>query len=272
MKIKKRFNSLHGIVVKGDSVANFTLTETAYGSGVNLPEHNHGLPYFCFVLTGGFTESNKRKSQICRPSALIFHPADESHANSFHVPTHCFNLQMNENWIERLRRNSVMVETPAEFHGGVLPQLAAKVYREFCRKDELSPLIVEGLMLEIFGEMSRQSKKHSDGKTPGWLVTAREILHDRFLENLSLAEIAQTVGVHETHLAREFRRYYRCTVGEYLRQLRIESASRRLSDSDAPITEIALTAGFFDQSHFGKTFKHFTGMSPAAYRKIFRVR
>jgi len=39
-----------------------------------------------------------------------------------------------------------------------------------------------------------------------------------------------------------------------------------------PLSEIALAAGFFDQSHFSKTFKHINGMSPATYRRTFRPR
>ena len=65
-------------------------------------------------------------------------------------------------------------------------------------------------------------------------------------------------------------RRYGCTVGEYVRRLRIEFACRELSDSEKPLAFIAQNAGFFDQSHFSKTFKLLTGQSPAAYRKLLR--
>jgi AraC family transcriptional regulator len=48
--------------------------------------------------------------------------------------------------------------------------------------------------------------------------------------------------------------------------LRIEEACAALTTSDMPINEIALAAGFYDQSHFSNTFKKITGMTPAAWR------
>ena len=269
MKIKSQFDSLHGTVIKKDSIASLTLTETAYASNLNLSMHKHQLPYFCFVIAGGFSENYGRHSRVCKSSTLIFHPADEAHSDSFHTETRCFNLQMDETWIKRVQGSSIEIGNPAEFRGGVLSRLAAKVYLEFCRMDGLSSLIVEGLMLEILGEMARQFAQRAGTKPPLWLVRVQEILHDNFRENQSLSEIAQIAGVHETHLAREFRRYFRCTIGDYIRRLRIEFACRELSVSAAPIAEIAQAAGFFDQSHFGRTFKQFTGLSPALYRKTF---
>jgi AraC family transcriptional regulator len=78
--------------------------------------------------------------------------------------------------------------------------------------------------------------------------------------------------VHPVHLARTFRRYYHCSPGEYVRRLRLESATRELCASDASLIEIALAAGYCDQSHFSKSFKRHTGMSPARFRASCRPR
>jgi AraC family transcriptional regulator len=137
--------------------------------------------------------------------------------------------------------------------------------------DDLSPLVVEGLMLELIGEASRQFLRLSR-PDPHWLQQARDLIHQQFHDGLTLSLIARSVGVHHTHLAREFRRRYRCTVGEYVRRLRVEFACRQLSSSDMPLSEIAQAAGFVDQSHFTRTFKIRTGMSPARYRSTFHDR
>jgi AraC family transcriptional regulator len=78
--------------------------------------------------------------------------------------------------------------------------------------------------------------------------------------------IADLVGVHPVHLASTFRQHYRCTIGEYVRHLRIEFACRMISSSEASLADIALAAGFFDQSHFSKAFKQLTGMTPSQFR------
>ena len=147
-----------------------------------------------------------------------------------------------------------------------------RLYGEFRNSDEVSPLVMEGLALEIMSELSRNSMKDSAKKSPAWLKRARDVIHSRFSECLTLAGVAESVDVHPVHLASVFRRFYRCSVGEYIRRLRIESACEEIARSDTPLTQIALGAGFSDQSHFSKTFKHLMGMTPSQYRSILRPR
>ena len=271
-KMNHQLESSYGTVIRSEVVAGLTLTETAYTPSLKLPRHFHQSAYFCFVLQGRFNEFYERKSRACRPSTLIFHPSGEWHADNFHAPTRCFNLLMDTHWVERVRRHCEIVDSSADFQGGFLAELALRLYKEFRQMDELSPLIVEGLTIEVLGEAARSSLKRQKPEPPIWLKQAREVLHDQFHETLTLAKVAGSVGVHETHLSREFRRYYRCTVGEYIRHLRIEFACHQLSTSSTPLSEIALAACFADQSHFARTFKRITGMSPTSYRKTFRTR
>jgi AraC family transcriptional regulator len=73
--------------------------------------------------------------------------------------------------------------------------------------------------------------------------------------------------VHPGYLASAFRRHFGCTIGEFVRRQRIALACRALTDGDAPLADVAIEAGFADQSHFTRTFKRQLGMTPAAYRK-----
>jgi len=102
------------------------------------------------------------------------------------------------------------------------------------------------------------------------LQRAREYIHAHFADNLTLAQVARATGVHPVYLARQFRLRYHCTIGEYLRQLRIETACREISEAQTPLSVIAANAGFYDQSHFANTFKRYTGMTPTQYRAITR--
>ncbi|HLK61072.1 MAG TPA: helix-turn-helix domain-containing protein, partial [Chthonomonadaceae bacterium] len=72
------------------------------------------------------------------------------------------------------------------------------------------------------------------------LRQAQALLHTQFAENLTLSQMAETVGVHPMHLARLFRQHCRCTLGDYVRQLRVDYACRELASSDASLVEIAL--------------------------------
>jgi AraC family transcriptional regulator len=260
-------HSMYGTLLRSSAVASFTLTETAYHPQLQLPAHAHQTAYFCFILQGTFTEAYGRRSRTCRASTLVFHPPEEVHSDLFHSKVRCFNIQINAHLLQQMAAPS----QPADFHGGALTHLATKLYREFRETDEVSAFIIEGLALELLAAAVR-SGKTSGGAAQPWLARAREILHENFVDGLTVANIAATVGVHPTHLVREFHRYYHCTMGEYVRQRRVEFACRQILASQAPLSEIAVAAGFFDQSHFTRTFKLITGMSPAAYRKVFRTR
>ena len=108
-------------------------------------------------------------------------------------------------------------------------------------------------------------------RAPQWLKRAREIVESRFLEPLSVSEIATAVGVHMVHLSREFHRYNRCTMGELIRRRRVEHACHLMKYSNINLAEIALACCFSDQSHFSKVFKEHIGITPARFRKHLAV-
>ena len=260
----------YGDTSKIISTHSFRLMETIYAPAIELPAHSHELTYFCYVIDGSFTEFYERRSRSCRPSTLVFHPAGETHSDNFHTSARCFNIMIKAELLERVRQHSRVINTPADFCDERLSFLAARIYREFCEDDDFSRLAIEGLTLEMLAEASRRVVSKSETRPPYWLRQAREILDERFDESLTLAALSEIVGVHPVHLAREFRRFYRRTVGEYVRKRRVEIACRQISTTDASFRDIALAAGFFDQSHFARTLKKFTGLTPSEYRAASR--
>jgi AraC family transcriptional regulator len=59
-------------------------------------------------------------------------------------------------------------------------------------------------------------------------------------------------------------------VGEYVRGVRIDRAAHQLAETDLSLAEIALGAGFSDQSHFSNLFRRHTGLSPSRFRNSMR--
>jgi AraC family transcriptional regulator len=141
-----------------------------------------------------------------------------------------------------------------------------RLYDEWKQLDVLSSLAIEGLVLEVLAHMIRHLVPSLGSRPPRWLKEAIDLLHAEFTEPLSLEYVARAVGVHPVYLARVFRQRHQCTVGEYIRRLRIEYACRQLATSDTPLTDIAMAAGFADPSHFSKVFRRIMGLSPAAFR------
>lgn len=252
--------------------AGFRLVETVYPSGLKMPAHVHEPAYFSFVLRGAYTEKCGRLVRSCVPSILIFHPADGSHAVSFHdADVSIFRIEIKPQKLEHLRQYStVLLDASRDFRGGLVASLSLRLYREFQEDDAFSPLAMEGLVLEIVAEAARRALRSPAGTRPRWLMRAREILHEQPCDPLTLSALAAEVGVNPVYLARSFRRHYRCTVGEYLRRLRIETACREISSTEKSLSEIAASSGFCDQSHFSNAFKRYTGMTPAEFRARLR--
>ncbi|MES4792519.1 MAG: AraC family transcriptional regulator, partial [Chloroflexota bacterium] len=146
---------------------------------------------------------------------------------------------------------------------GDAPLLARRLYHEFQRWDAVSSLVAEGLALEIIAATALRPP--SEPERPRWLGEVRDLLHQHYHEPLSLRDAATAVGVHPSHLARVFRREHGCTIGDYVRRLRVEAACRKIASEEAPLAEIALSCGFADQSHLTRTFRRETGLTPGEY-------
>ena len=257
-----------GIRLKSDLVSDFTFIESLYLPNQKYSKHSHERATLCLVLQGNFTETHGRNSLTCIPSSLLFYPAGEAHAECFHdLRTRCFLIEINPSWLERLNQFSRLINKPANFHGSRASGLALRVHKEVCAMDEFSHLSIEGLMLEMVAEISRSSRQVRDCKPTERTEMVKEIIQAHFHEPLTLATIAAQVDMHPVYLAQAFRRACGCTVGEYVRRLRIEFACRELSNLDNSISKIAVAAGFFDQSHFTRTFRRILGVTPAQFRK-----
>jgi AraC family transcriptional regulator len=255
--------------VKRHEVAGFVLTETRYPASISVPRHSHEHGYICLVRQGGYIETYGKKTRACGPSTLAFHPPGEIHSEHFHNrEALSFNIEISPRWLARVREYSGVLDCPTDFQGGPLARLALRLYKEFDRMDDVSPLAIEGLALEMMAEAARAGRV-ADRKPPRWLAQARDLLHARFNESLALKEIARSAGVHPVYLASAFRRFYGCTVGEYVRRLRVEYACREITTTDAALVDVAFAAGFASQSHLCNAFKSFTGLTPTEYRSMF---
>lgn len=95
----------------------------------------------------------------------------------------------------------------------------------------------------------------------------RDYLQSNYLEKISLDDLAGIVGLNKFHLLRCFKTAYQTTPHAYQTMLRINYAKNELQKRQyEPIMAIAQDAGFFDQSHFVKTFKQYLGTTPIDYR------
>lgn len=268
LRVPKQHEAFHGTWLRTRAVDGFVLSETVYASGVELTRHSHERAGFCVVLQGEFLEYRGGNERLYQPSDIIFRPPGVQHANRFlDAGGRCLNIEVTGKQLQRLGSHTSAFGRPADYQDRRLSAVVMQIYRELQQPDDITPLAIEALTLELLIGIARSSQPSPS--EPNWLPRVRELLHVRFAEPFSLAKIAAAVGVHPAHLARTFRRFHRQTVGDYVRSLRIEFARARLSSSADSISSIALAAGFYDQCHFTRTFKHQLGITPAEYRTTF---
>jgi AraC family transcriptional regulator len=152
---------------------------------------------------------------------------------------------------------SIGAALAAEIESG---QPAGKIYAES---------LVNTLAVHLLRHYSTESvvpDLHFGGLPANKLRRVTDFIDANLESDLTLTEIADSVDLSQYHFARAFKQTTGLTPIQFLMQRRIELAKQLLSESDLPIVEISLQAGFKNQSHFTTLFRKFTMMTPKAYR------
>ena len=97
----------------------------------------------------------------------------------------------------------------------------------------------------------------------------KDLVHAKMEDDLSLDEMAQTVGLSTAHFARMFRKSTGQTPHQFVLRQKIERAKAMLRGPDARILDVAVACGFKTQQHFAQVFRDVCGVSPTQYRQDF---
>jgi AraC family transcriptional regulator len=272
MKLKLKAGQFYGVTSQSLTANGFRFTEKSYESHARLPTHAHELSHFCFVLAGNYSETIANRTFARAPAALVYYPPDVSHGEEHFTAGRHFLVEVDFRNLQTISDYGVSLRDPALLDPGASLWLANRMYKEFSERDEFSPVALESIATELLIAAARKEKRKTERTPPLWLGRLKEFLRDNFSEPPGLNELAKAVDVHPTHLARVFRQFERCTVGDFIREVRIDYARQKLLESKEPLVEIALGAGFADQTHFTRSFKRVTGLTPTEFRRLFGPR
>jgi AraC family transcriptional regulator len=245
------------------------ISSVVFPPGLRVRPHWHERACISVVLED-WRNGSRGKERYRSPAASVQAiPAEAVHEDVFPAePLPVLLVEAEPEVGETLGAYGVRLEEIQYFCDPGIAALAVRIARELEAPDGVSALTVEGLVLELFALLARRGTAEAGSeRTPKWLERARECLHDRFADGLSVADVAAEVRVHPAHLAREFRRRFGVPIGEYARRLRLDAAAARLATTDDPLAAIAFESGFAHQSHFTRAFKRHTGLTPARYRE-----
>ncbi len=111
----------------------------------------------------------------------------------------------------------------------------------------------------------------ADDATMGALTRLGERIEAGLGERWTAARMAGVVGWSPAALEARVRRVYGLTPRQLVLRARVEHAMDLLARGHAPIVEVALAGGFYDQPSFTRTFARLTGETPAQFRRRARA-
>jgi AraC family transcriptional regulator len=256
-----------GTCLWSEPVGDLQVAETRAPPGLRLPWHAHEHACLVVLLEGSFTEAFRTRSVACDVATALFKPPGEQHTDRYgRTGARCLVVEFMPQQIEHVCQHASSLDRVANVRSATVMQLATRIHYELVREDALSPLVLEGVVLELLGTTLRHCGSDTISRAPRWLERTQERLHEEFSSKLSIAALAVDAEVHPDHLSRCFRQRYGMLIGEYVRRLRVDWAANKIVTTDMPLVQIALGAGFSDQSEFTRRFREQMGTTPSRYR------
>jgi len=243
------------------------VADSWYPAGLRVPRHAHRGATIPAVLSGSLDESYARGSRACTSATIVVRPGGEPHADAIgsagvrdleiDLTPAAFAGSDSARWFDSLRH----------IRDDRAGNIAARLATELAIEDSVRALAVEGLAMELVAITARLAGARRLAP-PAWLSRAHGLIHDRFRDALTIAELASASGVHPVHFARVFRKQYGIAPASLIRQLRVRWAADRIRTTSDPLAAIAADAGFYDQAHFAHVFRKVTGVAASTLRRV----
>lgn len=241
-----------GVIAADD----FAVAVVSYPPSAHYQPHTHPSTYVALTLTGHYDVEVGGALDVAPSASAVMTPAGVAHANRI---------------ASSGARAMVVTFAPSAggqptdwrvLHGGESVRILLRIYQayRFAEVDTLRELLL------AFGDSVVPDAPRPAAAS--CVRAARAILQAEYAGRVQLRDVAAQVGVDPAYLARAFRRAHGTTMGEHLRTLRANRAAALLASSSRSLADVALAAGFADQSHLCRVFRAATGLSPLAYRRL----
>lgn len=244
-----------GVII---STAHYSVEEC--GGGM----HYHENPHICFLLQGGDIERRDNLLYERKTRDVYFYYAGEKHASiSRKSLSKNTNIEFGAAFLRKYEISEAQIEKAVKNNLDA-KFLILKIQQEMLLGDGCSQINIQMLLLNLIDCSNQQSNESA----PKWVRVLDELLNDKWNEPISLEELSIATEKHPITISKHFKKYFFCTLGEYLRKLKIDKSIPLIKNSGMSLTEIALHCGFADQSHFTRNFKRTTGFLPKEFRRI----
>lgn len=257
-----------GTPIQQVAVGGFHVTEARYAAGIQVPAHEHAHASWTLVLSGDFEETFGDETIRCTAGSLLAKPASATHTNRYGPRgARALVVEIKDVPAAFGRTDDSLIARVTSIKPASAGRLVRRVRAEFSTEDRGRELAIHALLFEIATLLVRTRDRTKKVPRERWLDAARDRLCSEFFSPPSLEALARDAGVHPVYLCQTFRAKFGCSPGAYVRRVRLEIARIALERTDDPISQIAFSAGFSDQSHMNRRFRAAFGVTPASYRR-----
>jgi AraC family transcriptional regulator len=240
------------------------VSEVRYRSHLRQPRHAHAETTVTIVLAGSLRERVGSAEEVARALSIVVKPRDTEHANEFADDVRTLQIVVPAATVPQIEAWERSLAEWRWQHAGPAVPAFMRLLREV--RAGAAPTDVDLAAYDALGAL-RAYDGDVHGDAPRWLAVIREMLDDDHRAP-RVADLARDAGVHPVYLARQFRRWYGCSITEHLKRRRVQRAAQAVAASREGLSLIAHQSGFADQPHMCRTFAREVGVTPSAYRSL----
>ena len=123
------------------------------------------------------------------------------------------------------------------------------------------------LALSYFWRIMSYHQENADDGINHYVRDAKNYMRLHFHHALTISEVAKALNISDRYLYNLFVKHLGTSPKQYLNGIKVARAEKYLLNTDASISEIAISVGVSDVLAFSRFFKNYTGMSPSEFRK-----
>jgi len=256
--IKYYFNDVDGNIEikKCDNAIHTSKTHFHQEISIALVEDGHSNVQICDEIF-----EIKGRTFLIIPSNVVHRCSPASYSNwKFRM------LYINQEWFEgvyssineKLRFSLMKVDKI--MYSDILSLFDNIENSQFDFENESKLIYYISLLMKL-----TDSKRYSESMKPEKIRIIKELIEENYLSNIMISDLSRISNMSKYSLIRQFENSLELSPHQYITNLRVNYA-KNLLKSNKSLSEIAVESAFYDQSHFIKCFKEYTGVTPKKYR------
>jgi AraC-like DNA-binding protein len=231
-----------------------TLVQACFAPRTIIPAHEHKNFAVVAALDGEVEEQGSMLSAwtCAYDPAPGNQPMRVGNRGLLVLVVDCQPEWLEENGLGRMPVNHAFLDSSPEVRFSLMQLRAATLRSRDCGS----------AAIDLLAALVERDKDEADANAMVNAIRSEIVGSD---EIPSVAELAQTISVHPTYLARVFRRETGCTITQFIQRVRLARAASLVTEKPKSLFDVALDAGFYDHAHFTKQFVRTFGLPPSRF-------